>query len=30
MKPKDDSDVGIVGGQKVGVHEAKHEKSRNF
>ncbi len=29
MKPKDNADVGIINGQKVGVHESKHEKSKN-
>ena len=28
MAPKDNADVGIVNGQKIGVHEGKHEKSR--
>ena len=26
MKPKENSDVGIIDGQKIGVHESKHEK----
>lgn len=30
MKPKENADVGIIDGQKIGVHESKHEKrSRN-
>lgn len=29
MKPKDNEDVGMVNGYKIGVHESKHEKSRN-
>lgn len=29
MKPKDNADVGIINGQKIGVHESKHEKSRS-
>ncbi|HHW67009.1 MAG: hypothetical protein PWP07_296 [Epulopiscium sp.] len=28
MEPRDNADVGIVDGQKIGVHESKHEKSR--
>jgi hypothetical protein len=28
MDPKDNADVGIINGQKIGVHEGKHEKSR--
>ena len=28
MQPKDNADVGIVHGQKIGVHESRHEKSR--
>lgn len=27
MKPKDNSDVGIIDGQKLGVHDSKHEKN---
>jgi hypothetical protein len=29
MKPKDNADVGIENGQKIGVHESKHEKSKS-
>ncbi len=29
MKPKDNEDVGMENGQIIGVHEGKHEKSRN-
>jgi hypothetical protein len=29
MKPKENADVGIVGGQIIGVHESKHEKGRS-
>lgn len=28
MEPKDNADVGIVNGKKIGVHESKHEKGR--
>ena len=28
MEPRDNADVGIEDGQKIGVHESKHEKSR--
>jgi hypothetical protein len=28
MHPKDNADIGIANGQIIGVHEAKHEKSR--
>jgi hypothetical protein len=28
MEPKDNADVGIVNGKKIGVHESKHEKDR--
>jgi hypothetical protein len=27
MKPKENADVGMIDGQKTGVHAAKHEKS---
>lgn len=27
MKPKENADVGIIDGQKIGVHDGKHEKS---
>lgn len=26
VDPKDNSDVGIIDGKKIGVHESKHEK----
>lgn len=26
MDPKDNSDLGIIDGKKLGVHESKHEK----
>lgn len=29
MEPKDNEDVGIINGQKKGVHESGHEKNRN-
>lgn len=29
MEPKDNEDTGIVNGQKIGVHESRHEKGRN-
>ena len=28
MQPKDNADVGMDDGQKIGVHESRHEKSR--
>ena len=28
IKPKDNEDVGIVNGQKIGVHDGGHEKSK--
>lgn len=28
MEPKDNADVGMIGGQIIGVHEGKHEKAR--
>lgn len=28
IKPKDNSDVGIINGKKIGVHDGKHEKSK--
>jgi hypothetical protein len=28
IKPKDNSDVGIVDGSKISVHNGKHEKSK--
>lgn len=27
MKPKDNSDAGIINGEKIGVHKSKHEKN---
>ncbi|BCN29429.1 hypothetical protein [Anaeromicropila herbilytica] len=30
MEPKSNADVGMVNGQKLGVHESKHEKSRSL
>lgn len=29
MEPKDNADIGMINGQKLGVHEGKHERSRN-
>ncbi|HKL78951.1 MAG TPA: hypothetical protein VJ888_00800 [Mobilitalea sp.] len=28
MRPKQNADVGIINGQKIGVHEGEHERSR--
>lgn len=28
MKPKDNADVGIINGDKIGVHDGGHEKSK--
>jgi len=28
MHPKDNADVGIIDGHKIGVHDGKHEKSK--
>ena len=28
MDPKNNADVGIVNGKKIGVHDGKHEKSK--
>lgn len=28
MEPKDNSDLGIINGDKIGVHDGKHEKSK--
>ena len=28
MKPKENADAGIVNGQKIGVHDGGHEKSK--
>lgn len=30
MDPKNNADVGIINGIKVGVHEGKHEKGRSI
>lgn len=27
MKPKENADMGIIAGQKIGLHDGKHEKS---
>lgn len=27
MKPKENSDVGIINGKKIGLHQSKHEKN---
>jgi hypothetical protein len=27
MKPKENSDVGIINGKKIGLHHSEHEKS---
>jgi hypothetical protein len=27
MKPKENADVGIIDGKKIGVHGSKHEKN---
>ena len=27
MKPRENSDVGIIDGKKIGVHDSKHEKN---
>jgi hypothetical protein len=29
MEPRDNADVGIINGQKIGVHESKHERSKS-
>lgn len=29
MEPRDNADLGIINGQKIGVHESKHEKSKS-
>lgn len=29
MEPKNNADVGIMNGQKLGVHEGKHERSKS-
>jgi hypothetical protein len=28
MRPKDFADAGIINGEKIGVHDGKHEKSK--
>ena len=28
MQPKDNADVGIINGEKIGVHDGDHEKSK--
>lgn len=28
IKPKENSDVGIIDGRKIGLHESEHEKTR--
>lgn len=28
MEPKDNANQGIVNGEKIGVHDGKHEKSK--
>ena len=28
MRPKENADLGIINGQKIGVQEADHERSR--
>lgn len=30
MHPKDNADIGINGGHKIGVHESKNEKSDHY
>lgn len=30
MQPKDNANVGIKNGHKIGVHESKHEKSDKY
>lgn len=30
IDPKHHADKGIIDGQKIGVHESNHEKSRNL
>jgi hypothetical protein len=29
IKPKENADVGIANGRKLGIHESKHEKGGN-
>lgn len=29
IAPKDNADVGIINGQKIGVHESRHERSKS-
>ncbi|MFZ7121581.1 MAG: hypothetical protein ACOWWH_11615 [Eubacteriaceae bacterium] len=28
MEPKNNADVGIINGHKIGVHDGKHEKNK--
>lgn len=28
MKPKENADLGIINGHKIGVHDGKHEKNK--
>ena len=28
MDPKNNADIGIINGKKIGVHDGKHEKSK--
>lgn len=28
MNPKENADVGIIAGEKIGVHDGKHEKNK--
>lgn len=30
MKPKENADVGIINGVKIGMHEGKHEKGNQL
>ena len=30
MEPKDNANVGIIDGHKIGVHESRHEKSDQY
>jgi len=30
MDPTENADAGILDGKKIGVHESRHEKSKNF
>ncbi len=29
MKPKENADLGIINGNKIGLHDGRHEKSGN-